>query len=433
MEYVDGEDLGGAASHRPPARRQGDRESHASCARGSRRRTPKRAAPRPPEAGQYHDRRARAGPDHGLRSSRRGDQVGGAEVRNGTPAYMARNSSPTRSDERATFSRSAWSSTRFSPASARSRRDRSIVHSVAACARFGLRVERVIPAASTRSGDASAVRARAGADAARRRSARGGWPPRYAVAGMVAASEDTGALSVRGTVACLTFVVTGLIALSALSAKSGVVRLTPVPFSHDVLARSPGARGAPRLPDPPADSYKRLSSGSIIRSGREESDAGAVSRAGPPRPAGAPAVSSIARARTYIVPRQSSGRPAKTIRRSMSPAWCAWRWDPQGPPHALSAVPPQWMPAIAGLTRELEHDVRRRRAGISRTGRKPRRRKSRPLVSMRARPDRHLRARPTLPMRIEAASWKGPARVVRAFGPWRQPVWFGRRLPHQSF
>ena len=73
---------------------------------------------------------------------------------------------------------------------------------------------------------------------------------------MVAASEDTGALSVRGAVACLAFVVAGLIALMAMSAKSNILRLTPLPYSHDVLAAE-GPRVAARLgyPDPPADNF----------------------------------------------------------------------------------------------------------------------------------------------------------------------------------
>lgn len=73
---------------------------------------------------------------------------------------------------------------------------------------------------------------------------------------MVAASEDTGALSVRGAVACMAFVVAGLIALLLMSAKSNILRLTPLPYSHDVLAqkaRDVAARVG--YPDPPADDY----------------------------------------------------------------------------------------------------------------------------------------------------------------------------------
>ena len=54
---------------------------------------------------------------------------------------------------------------------------------------------------------------------------------------MVAASDATGALSVRGAVVCMALVVAGLIALLLMSAKSNVLRLMPLPYSHDVLAQ----------------------------------------------------------------------------------------------------------------------------------------------------------------------------------------------------
>lgn len=73
---------------------------------------------------------------------------------------------------------------------------------------------------------------------------------------MVAASEDTGALSVRAAVVCMAFVVVGLIALLLLSSRTSVLRLTPFPNLQEILGRQ-GREIAARMgyTNPPTDSF----------------------------------------------------------------------------------------------------------------------------------------------------------------------------------
>src|SRR5262249_29459370 len=54
---------------------------------------------------------------------------------------------------------------------------------------------------------------------------------------MVAASDDTGALSVRFAVACLVFIIAGLIGALVLSARTNPLRRTLFPDSPEILAR----------------------------------------------------------------------------------------------------------------------------------------------------------------------------------------------------
>src|SRR5580704_18947881 len=54
---------------------------------------------------------------------------------------------------------------------------------------------------------------------------------------MVAASEDTGALSVRMAVVSMASVIVGVIASMLLSSESGILRMTPFPYSQEILAQ----------------------------------------------------------------------------------------------------------------------------------------------------------------------------------------------------
>ncbi len=73
---------------------------------------------------------------------------------------------------------------------------------------------------------------------------------------MVAASEDTGALSVRAAVVCLALIIGGLAGLVAISPWTNIMRVTPFPNSPEVLAQK--ARDLTMrfgYTEPPADSH----------------------------------------------------------------------------------------------------------------------------------------------------------------------------------
>jgi serine/threonine-protein kinase len=189
------------------------------------------------------------------------DQVEGAEIRNGTPAYMA----PEQLAGREVTERSDIYALGlvlyeiFTGRPAFKTRDRDALPSVASVVKdIDPAIERVIarcldPDPAKRPQSALALaRMLPGGDPLAEALAAGNTPSPE----MVAASEDTGALSVRAAVACMAFVVAGLIGLLLLSSRISVLRLTPFPNSGEILARQ-GREIAARLgyTSPPIDAY----------------------------------------------------------------------------------------------------------------------------------------------------------------------------------
>jgi serine/threonine protein kinase len=191
------------------------------------------------------------------------DQVEGAEVRNGTPAYMAPEQLAGRevTERSDVYSLGLVLYEMFTGNRAFETRDRSAVPS-AASKDVDPAVERLIakcldPDPAKRPQSALAVaRGLPGGDPLAEALAAGDTPSPE----MVAASEDTGALSVRAAIVCLAFVVVGLIALLLLSSRTSLLRKTPFPNSQEILARQ-AREIATRLgyTDPPTDSYDAFS------------------------------------------------------------------------------------------------------------------------------------------------------------------------------
>jgi hypothetical protein len=189
------------------------------------------------------------------------DQVEGAEVRNGTPAYMAPEQLVGRevSERSDIYSLGLVLYEMLTGKRAFETRDRSAVPSAASVIKdVDPAVERLIakcldPDAAKRPQSALAVaRALPGGDPLAEVLAAGDTPSPE----MVAASEDTGALSVRAAVACMAFVVVGLIALLLLSSQTSILRLTPFPKSLEILAAQAREIAAHLgYTDPPTDSF----------------------------------------------------------------------------------------------------------------------------------------------------------------------------------
>ena len=184
------------------------------------------------------------------------DEIEGAEIRNGTPAYMA----PEQIAGKEVTERSDIYSLglvlyeMFTGKRAFETRDRSTVPSAASVIKdIDPEVERLIarcldPDPARRPQTAlSVARALPGGDPLAEALAAGETPSPE----MVAASDDTGALSVRQAVVCMGVVVAGLIASLAIG---GPLRLIPFPDSPEILMRQ-GREIATRLgyTNPPAD------------------------------------------------------------------------------------------------------------------------------------------------------------------------------------
>jgi serine/threonine-protein kinase len=164
------------------------------------------------------------------------DGISGGDIRSGTPAYM----SPEQKDGREVTVRSDIYSLGLVLAEMFTGQRASQDGRLSTSAKdVDPAVEKLIercldPNPSRRPASALDVaRALPGGDPLAEALAAGDTPS----PAMVAASEDTGALSVRSTVLCLAFIVVGITAAILLSGRTNVLRRMPFPDSPEILAR----------------------------------------------------------------------------------------------------------------------------------------------------------------------------------------------------
>jgi serine/threonine protein kinase len=361
------------------------------------------------------------------------DQVEGAEVRNGTPAYMAPEQLVGRevTEYSDIYSLGLVLYEVFTGKRAFETRDRSAVPSASSVIKdVDPAVERLIakcldPDAAKRPPSALAVaRALPGGDPLAEALAAGDTPSPE----MVAASEDTGALSVRATVVCMAFVVVGLFAILLLSSRTSVLSLTPFPNSQEILARQ-AREIAARLgyTDMPLDSFDEFHYETEYHDWAERNLKKEDYRAQVRQ--GQPSLISFTHRESpgYLEPRDPSGRPTSNDPPTNLSGMVSLDLDPQGRLIRFLGVPPQMNDGGAqAQTNAPTMDWKNLfdAAGLDPSRWSEAASREIPPFSFDERKawTGTFALAPNMPMRIEAAAWKGRPVSFELFGPWRRPA-----------
>ncbi len=239
---------------------------------------------------------------------------------------------------------------------------------------------------------------------------------------MVAASDNTGSLSVRGAVVCMAAVVIGLLAMPWLSGKSSIVNLTPLPNSPEILKRQAREIAAKLgYPDAPVDDTWSFSAETAYQDWAKKNlkpeEFRELVRRGQPR-----VINFFYRmSPRYMEPRD------RTVTENdppfIVPGMVNMSLDPEGRLANFRAVPPQVVDANAAA-QPMNWDKVFEAAGLDRsrwTEVESQELPQFPFDERKAWKGAFEHA-PQVRMRIEAAAWRGRAVSFELFGRWSAPV-----------
>jgi len=240
---------------------------------------------------------------------------------------------------------------------------------------------------------------------------------------MVAASEDTGALSVRAAVACLAAVIAGLAMLVFWSSRNSVLNVTPMPYSPDNLelkAHELAARFG--YTEPPVDKVRWFSYDNVYQDWAETSLREKMLKPEEYRAQlvqGQPPVLLFCYSQSpqYIVPMGASGTVTADDPKRI-PGWVDIRLDPQGRLTFFQAVPQR---ETAASTSAIDWSKFFDAAGLDASRWTPAEPREIPVTAFDERKGwtGTYPNSPQMPLRIEAAAWKGRPVYFEMFGPWR--------------
>jgi serine/threonine-protein kinase len=239
---------------------------------------------------------------------------------------------------------------------------------------------------------------------------------------MVAASEDTGALSVRSTVACFVFVLVALVAAVILKDRTSVLRVIPMPNSPEVLAQK--ARDLVvrfGYTDPAQDEAFFFTTDTAYRAYAAANWTPEQYRSrlasGWPRLIGF----AYRQSPRYLNPINAAGIVTVDDPPPVVSGMIHIELDPRGRLYHFTAVPPQ---VEEPGSRSFEWSELFSAAGLDQSRFQPAEPQWIPLVGFDARAawTGTLEGAPPVAVRLEAASWKGRPVYFQMVRPWQRPA-----------
>ncbi len=242
---------------------------------------------------------------------------------------------------------------------------------------------------------------------------------------MVAASEDTGALSVRAAVVCMALIVGGLAGVVAISPWTNITRVTPFPNSPEVLAGKARDLTCDSVTDPPADSHSIFFTDTdYLQYARQELKAKqylALLARGQP-----PLIGFLYRqSPQYLATLNTDGDVSGTDPPPVLSGMVEVRLDPLGRLTDFTAVPSQ-LATEKPAAHALDWDALFAAAGLDKSRFKEAEPERLPLVSFDVRAawvGSYEAAAPSLslPVRVEARGVEGAPVYYQILGPWTTP------------